>query len=113
MIVSIGLQLGEKVLTYLLQAGFAALALNVVTMILGYLVGKWLVDNEQQARTICLEVGLQNGTLALLVTVTILDSATMSIGPSVYSLLMFVTASLFTMAVLRKDKTAQCKAVTS
>ena len=113
MIVSIALQLGEKVLTYLLQAGFAALALNVVTMILGYLVGKWLVDNEQQARTICLEVGLQNGTLALLVTVTILDSATMSIGPSVYSLLMFVTASLFTMAVLRKDKTGQGKAVTS
>ncbi|MBO9483840.1 bile acid:sodium symporter family protein [Salinisphaera sp. G21_0] len=113
MIISIAWELGEKVMSYLLQAGFAALALNVLTMALGYLVGKWLVDNERQARTISLEVGLQNGTLALLVTVTILDSAAMSIGPSVYSLLMLVTASLFTMAVLRKDKTVQGKAVTS
>ncbi|WP_299734831.1 hypothetical protein [uncultured Endozoicomonas sp.] len=82
-------------------------------MVLGYLVGKWLVDNDQQVRTICLEVGLQNGTLALLVTVTILESSTMSIGPSVYSLLMFATASLFTMLVLRKDKSVSGKAATS
>ncbi|WP_067583571.1 bile acid:sodium symporter family protein [Endozoicomonas ascidiicola] len=107
MIVSIAFELGESVVDYLAQAGIAALSLNVLTMVLGYLVGKWLVDNDQQVRTICLEVGLQNGTLALLVTVTILESAPMSVGPSVYSLLMFVTASLFTMVTLRKDRASK------
>ena len=106
MIVSIVFELGESVLDYLALAGIAALLLNIATMTLGYLVGKWLIERESQIRTISLEVGLQNGTLALLVTVTILESATMSTGPSVYSLLMFVSASLFTMWVLKKDKPA-------
>ncbi|MEH8018226.1 hypothetical protein MN202_13375 [Rheinheimera muenzenbergensis] len=74
----------------------AALLLNLSTMLLGYLLAKWL-QHEDQARTICLEVGLQNGTLALLITTGILQNSAMSIAPSVYSLLMFASASLFAL----------------
>ncbi|WP_062260320.1 bile acid:sodium symporter family protein [Endozoicomonas arenosclerae] len=102
-VLSIVIELEDKVFTYIVQAGPAALTLNILTMILGYAAGKLLVKNELQARTICLEVGLQNGTLALLITTTILQSAPMSISPSVYSLLMFFTASLFTAVVLKKQ----------
>ena len=103
-IVSICVSLGSRMIDYLLVAGPAALALNLSTMLLGYAAGRWLLHSEAQARTICLEVGLQNGTLALLITTGILQSAGMSVAPSVYGLLMFGTASLFTFWTLRRDR---------
>ncbi len=97
LIISISVDLGDDLWRYIIQAGPAALTLNLVTMLLGYLLGKWLLQQERQARTICLEVGLQNGTLALLITTGILQSSAMSIAPSVYSLLMFGSASIFAL----------------
>ncbi|GAB58013.1 bile acid:sodium symporter family protein [Rheinheimera nanhaiensis] len=105
LIVSIALDLGDALWHYLLLSGPAALALNILSMAAGYLLGRALLHNEQQSRTICLEVGLQNGTLALLITTGILQSAEMSIAPSVYSLLMFASASLFTWWVLKRKQT--------
>lgn len=101
LIVSIATDLGDELWVFLRQAGPAALLLNVLTMLAGYWLGKILLNHEAQAKTICLEVGLQNGTLALLITTGILSNSTMSIAPSVYSLLMFFTASLFTFWVLK------------
>lgn len=101
LIASIALDLGDALWHYLLLSGPAALALNIVSMAAGYLLGRWLLHSEQQSRTICLEVGLQNGTLALLITTGILHSAQMSIAPSVYSLLMFASASFFTWWVVK------------
>lgn len=97
LIVSISVDLGDDLWRFIAKAGPAALTLNLITMLLGYLLGKWLLQQERQARTICLEVGLQNGTLALLITTGILQSSAMSIAPSVYSLLMFGSASLFAL----------------
>ncbi|SNY44264.1 bile acid:Na+ symporter, BASS family [Arsukibacterium tuosuense] len=97
LIISISVDLGDDLWRFIAKAGPAALTLNLVTMLFGYLLGKYLLQQERQARTICLEVGLQNGTLALLITTGILQSSAMSIAPSVYSLLMFGSASLFAL----------------
>ena len=105
LIISIATDLGADLWLFLEKTGPATLTLNVLTMVAGYWLGRFLLQQEKQARTICLEVGLQNGTLALMITTGILQNTAMSIAPSVYSLLMFVTASLFTVWVLRKDKT--------
>ena len=105
-ILSIAVNLGEKLIDFTIASGPAALTLNLLTMLLGYGLGKWLLHNEAQARTICLEVGLQNGTLTLLITTSILQSAEMSIAPSVYSLIMFITATLFTFRAGRKPQPA-------
>lgn len=105
LIISIAVDLGADLWLFLQKTGPAALTLNVLTMVAGYWLGRFLLQQEKQARTICLEVGLQNGTLALMITTGILQNSAMSIAPSVYSLLMFITASLFTVWVLRKDKT--------
>lgn len=105
LIISIATDLGADLWLFLEKTGPATLALNVLTMVAGYWLGRFLLHQEKQARTICLEVGLQNGTLALMITTGILQNTSMSIAPSVYSLLMFVTASLFTVWVLRKDET--------
>ena len=105
-IVVICVNLGEKLIDFAILAGPAALLLNLVTMSLGYVAGSLLLHHEDQARTISLEVGLQNGTLALMITTGILQSAEMSVAPSVYSLLMFITATLFTVWVRKRPLTS-------
>lgn len=102
-IISICINLGEKLIDFAIATGPAVIILNLTTMTLGYFAGRFLLHQEAQSRTITIEVGLQNGTLALLITSGILESGAMSIAPSIYSVFMFMTASLFTYFVLRKD----------
>jgi BASS family bile acid:Na+ symporter len=102
-IISICINLGDKLIDFAIATGPAVIILNLTTMILGYFAGRFLLHQEAQSRTITIEVGMQNGTLALLITSAILESGAMSIAPSIYSLFMFLSASLFTYFMLRKD----------
>lgn len=86
------------------QAGAASLLLNILGMILGFVIAKSVLKTEEEITTICIEIGLQNGTTALFITSTLLNNPTMSIAPSVYSLIMFVTGASF--AVLRAKQYA-------
>lgn len=94
-IVSIIITNIEVIPPYFMQAGLPALALNVLAMLLGYGVAKFASLDDKQSKTIGLEVGIQNGTTALLISLTILQNTEMSMAPTVYSLLMFVTGGLF------------------
>ena len=105
-IISICINLGDKLIGFAIATGPAVIILNLSTMTLGYLAGRYLLHQEAQSRTITIEVGMQNGTLALLITLGLLENSTMSMAPSIYSLFMFISASLFTLWVLKKDKTA-------
>ncbi|KID58727.1 Na+-dependent transporter [Pseudoalteromonas luteoviolacea] len=101
-IVSICFKLGDKLINYLVMAGPAVIALNLLSMVAGLLVAHFLLHNATQTRTITLEVGLQNGTLALLVTTGLLSSEVMSIAPSIYGLFMFISAGLYTAWAIKK-----------
>lgn len=103
-IISICVNLGEKIIGFAIASGPAVVTLNVTTMMLGYFAGRFLLHKEAQSRTITLEVGMQNGTLALLITSGLLRSDAMSIAPSIYSLFMFISASAFTYLMLKRDK---------
>lgn len=110
-ILSIAITQGEKWIGFIILTGPAAILLNLSTMLLGYFAGRYLLHQESQSRAITLEVGLQNSTLTLLITQGILQSSEMSVAPSVYSIFMFMSASVFTYYVLKKDKTQQQPAV--
>ena len=103
-VISICFNLGEKLIGFAIATGPAVIVLNLTTMALGYLAGRFFLHQEAQSRTITIEVGLQNGTLTLLITSGILESSAMSMAPSIYSLFMFISASLFTYLVLKRDK---------
>lgn len=103
-IISICINLGEKLIDFAIATGPAVIILNLTTMTLGYFAGRFLLHQEAQSRTITLEVGMQNGTLALLITSGILESGAMSIAPSIYSLFMFASASAFTYIILKRSK---------
>jgi BASS family bile acid:Na+ symporter len=102
-IISFCINLGDKLIGFAIATGPAVIILNLTTMTLGYFAGRFLLHREDQSRTITLEVGMQNGTLALLITSGILQTGGMSVAPTIYSLFMFLSASLFTYLVLRKD----------
>ena len=85
--------------SFFAQAGVASLLLNLSTMALGFGIA-WLMRlSRKQSVTIGLEVGIQNGTTALLVTGTILANPTMSIAPAIYSLIMFMTGAVVALGV--------------
>lgn len=105
-ILSICIKLGDKLVDYLIMAGPSVITLNLISMVSGFLVARTLLRCDTQTRTITLEVGLQNGTLALLVTTGLLGNEVMSIAPSIYSLFMFVSAGLFTAWAIKQYRKA-------
>ncbi len=77
------------------QAGVATLILNVTVLSLGYQLAKWAKLSHPQSVTIGFEVGIQNGTLALLVAGTLIGNETMMIPAVTYSLIMFLSGGAF------------------
>ena len=94
--VLLGIILANKqhVISYLKSVGLVALALNIITMALGYYSSKIFKLNLKQSISITIESGIQNGTLAIVIATSILQQTSMSIPAAVYSLLMFLTSGI-------------------
>ena len=86
---------------FFLATGLATLTLNILVLALGYGLALFFKLSRAQAVSIGYEVGLQNGTLALLVAGTLIGNSTMMIPAVTYSILMFFTGFLFG-AILKK-----------
>ncbi len=93
----------------IINTGLATVTLNVVSMVLGYLTAKIFSLNKKQSTSITIEIGVQNGTLAILVATTLLHSPALAIPAAIYSLSMFLT-SFFTILLARK-KTSAAKVI--
>jgi BASS family bile acid:Na+ symporter len=85
----------ENIVSYFQQVGLPVLTLNILAMLLGLGVALLLKLNREQSVTISYEVGMQNGTTAMLVTSTILHNDVMTIAPAIYSLVMFIVGGIF------------------
>jgi bile acid:Na+ symporter, BASS family len=85
----------ENLPTWFAEVGWATLLLNVSAMTLAFFIAKLARLGKAQQVTIGMEVGIQNGTTALLVTGTLLGNAAMTVSPAIYSLIMFATGGLF------------------
>jgi BASS family bile acid:Na+ symporter len=84
----------ENLVQYFIEAGPAALALNLSTLALSFAMAKWTGLPFRQGLTIAIESGIQNGTLGITIAATLLANSVMSIPSAIYSLLMFGTAAL-------------------
>ncbi|MCY1055560.1 bile acid:sodium symporter family protein [Nannocystis sp. SCPEA4] len=91
------------VVEYFQQVGLAALAFNLVSMAVGYLVPLVVRLPKRQAVAIGMEIGIHNGTLAIAIASapTLLNNSAMAVPPAVYSLIMFFTAAAFGYLVNR------------
>ena len=92
----------NNILSYLSQAGFIVLTLNIVMMIFAYYLAKVFSSNIEQRRCIAIECGLQNGTLAVFVATQIFNDIIYVIPTAAYALIMYITAFIF-MYLLRNS----------
>jgi hypothetical protein len=81
---------------FIAAVGAACLAFNLVSMAAGYGVPRLLRLPRDQSIAISMEIGIHNGTLAIFIALNVLGNPTISIPAAVYSIIMFVTAGVFT-----------------
>tara|TARA_E500000331_G_scaffold351435_1_gene398097 strand:- start:504 stop:1352 length:849 start_codon:yes stop_codon:yes gene_type:complete len=89
----------ENISTYLKQAGFITLVLNLSMILIGYYLAKFFSTGIEQRKCISLECGLQNGTLAVFVATQIFNDVSFIVPTAAYALIMFVTSILFVLLV--------------
>jgi BASS family bile acid:Na+ symporter len=82
----------DMITTSFASVGPAAISLNILSMLAGAGLGMLLGLNSRQTKTMCLEVGLQNSTLAFFIAYSLLDSPELAIAAACYSPVMFMTA---------------------
>ncbi|QYJ78998.1 bile acid:sodium symporter family protein [Shewanella acanthi] len=97
LVASILYDIGGNLLQLIIQAGAAAISLNIIGVALGIFTAKYCRLPKEDGLTIGVELGVKNSTLALMVSMTILSSETMSIPIIVYSVSMFICAFVITV----------------
>jgi BASS family bile acid:Na+ symporter len=85
---------GSRLPLFLQQAGVATVLLNGLAMGGGWLLAKLLRLPLPQQICLAVEVGIQNGTLAIALTAGLLQRPALAIPAAVYSLVMYVTGGL-------------------
>ena len=89
----------ENIMGYIKQAGLITLVLNIVMMFMGYYVAKFLASGVSQRKSISLECGLQNGTLAVFVARQLFTEITYLIPTATYAIVMFLTSIIYVFIV--------------
>jgi len=80
--------------TFIAQVGIGVVLLNVISMALGFGLGKLLNLKFPQQICIAIEVGIQNATLAIAITAGLLNNPDLAIPAAIYSLFAYATALL-------------------
>lgn len=89
LIVLIIAQLGARAIPMFRDAGIAVALLNLAGIATGLFGGAFVGLSPRDALTCAMELGIKNGTLGLLITLTLLESPAMSVPSAVYGVLMF------------------------
>ena len=88
-----------EIMSFIKTAGLISIILNITMIIIGFYVAKFLVSGIAQRKSISLECGLQNGTLAVYVAVQLFDQKVYLVPSAAYVLVMFVTSIFFVLLV--------------
>ena len=88
-----------EIMSYIKTAGLISIILNMTMIIIGFYVAKFLVSGIAQRKSISLECGLQNGTLAVYVATQLFDQKVYLVPTAAYVLIMFVTSIFFVLLV--------------
>ena len=97
-------QNSDNILNFIKASGPSILVLNFSAIFISYLISKFMKMESNQTLTIGLEVGIQNGALALFITNSILQSWEMSIVPGSYGILMYLSGTAYGLFIRRGEK---------
>lgn len=79
------------------QAGPATAMLNLSGIALGLLASRVAGLSQRESLAVAMELGIKNSTIALLITLSLLESSTMSIPAAAYGVLMFTFGFILTV----------------
>lgn len=94
----------QKLLNYIGLVGGATLLFCICSLLIGYLVPRLSGINSFQAKACAFEIGIHNSTLALTIALTVMASSDAAMPAAVYSILMYVMATLFGTLLNRLEK---------
>ena len=99
--ISIWVEEWDRIVSFITRAGLIAFILNMTMIFVGYYVAKFFTSGVAQRKCISLECGLQNGTLAVVVTTQLFNDIVYMVPTAAYALVMFTT-SIFFVLIVRK-----------
>ncbi|MGW0039300.1 bile acid:sodium symporter family protein [Gordonia sp. NPDC003376] len=104
----------SDVVDNLATLGVPVLIFNLAALGLGYALSRGARLDHRDATAISFEVGIHNSTLAIFVAVGVLGDVQLALPTAVYSVVMYVTAPLFGVALVRlaRQSRAQRSVVT-
>ncbi len=90
-----------------LTASFASLgplvlAFNLISLLVGYYLSRAAGLSKSMAPAISFEIGIHNSTLAIYVALSVLGNLQLALPAALYSVSMYLTATLFGLLVLRR-----------
>jgi len=97
--IAIWIEEWDRIVSFITRAGSIALALNIIMMFVGYYVAKFFASGTEQRKCISLECGLQNGTLAVVVSSQLFDDIVYMVPTAAYALVMMLTSIIFVFIV--------------
>ena len=85
------------------SVGPAVVAFNLLSLLAGYYLSRAAGLDKPMATAISYEIGIHNSTLAIFVALAVLDNFQLALPAAIYSVSMYVTATLFGLLVLRRE----------
>ncbi len=105
-IFSMVFKLSNKMPEFLPQVATISSVMIIIALSMGYSIAKLTGLNSQQIKTTSIEIGMQNGGMALIVTQGVLNNPSMSMVPVIYGLIMLVPVILFVFISRRETASA-------
>ena len=85
----------DNVVSYFAASGLITLVLNIVVVIIAFFLCGIFNIGKSQKRTILIETGLQNGTLAIVVTGLIFNDPVYLVPTATYALIMYAVIFIY------------------
>ena len=103
LVVAIIVEQQEMLMSVLSDVWISTGALNLTTMGAAALAAVVLKLNSKQTTSLTVEVGIQNGALAILLATTVLENSEFAVPAAIYSLVMYLTGGALILYRKRAD----------
>ena len=89
----------ENIAGYFASSGIVTLSLNIAVVLIAFILCNLFNIQKPQKKTILIETGLQNGTLAIVVTSLIFSDSIYLVPIATYSLIMYFVIFIYVLSI--------------
>ena len=94
----------NALVTSFANVGPAVVVFNLLSLLAGYYLSRAAGMDKPLSTAISFEIGIHNSTLAIYIALSVLDNFQLALPAAIYSVSMYITATLFGMLVLRRAR---------